>query len=403
MLWFGSLFSTAAMQMNMVAQSWLAYHLTGSATMLGMVAGARAIPMATFSLLGGVVADRVRKRNLLMVTQSGLAALSLMVAVLVHSGRVQPWHLVVAAAIQGTLFAFNMPTRQAYIPELVSPHLLPNAIALQSAGMDINRIAAPAVAGLLIAVSPRLAFYSVALLYSSAALSLGRLPAGSPAVTGKGSPLKDLGTGVRYVWNDRFLRTVMLMAFVPTFLGMPFMQLLPVFQADVFRVGPSELGVMHMTVGIGSLLSSLWVTLSSPERQRGLIQVIAGVAFGVGLIGLALSPGYTVALAWLFLMGISSQAYMIVNQILLMTHVDRELFGRVSSIRLVTWSLNPAALMVLGVFVDRLGAPPVVAAQGAMLTLFVVGIAVTLPSVWRGRVASVGAGSSREPDAGPSG
>ena len=383
MLWIGSLFSTAAMQMNMVAQSWMAYDLTGSATILGLVAGARAIPMAAFSLVGGVVADRVRKRNLLMVTQSGLAVLSLVVAVLVHSRLIQAWHLMVVGAVQGTLFAFNMPTRQAYIPELVGPRLLPNAIAIQSTGMDINRIGAPAVAGLLIAASPKLAFYAIALLYLSAMLSIARLPAGLPAAAGKGSAFAGLGTGVRYVWNDRLLRTLMLMAFVPTFLGMPFMQLLPVFQADVFRVGPSELGLMYMTVGVGSLLSSLAVAFLAPSRHSGLIQVVAGLGFGLGLVGLALSPGIVIALVWLFLVGVSSQAYMITNQIHLMSNVDRELFGRVSSIRLITWSLNPAALLVMGVFVDRLGAPPVVMVQGLILALFVAAIAVSRPGIWR--------------------
>ena len=393
MLWAGSLFSTAAMQMNMVAQSWLAYDLTGSATILGLVAGARAIPMAVFSLVGGVVADRVRKRNLLMVTQSGLAFLSLVVAVLVHSRLIQPWHLMIAGAVQGTLFAFNMPTRQAYIPELVRPRLLPNAIAIQSTGMDVNRIGAPAVAGLLIAASPKLAFYAIALLYLSAALSIARLPAGSPTATDKDSALAGLGVGVRYVWNDHFLRTLMLMAFVPTFLGMPFMQLLPVFQADVFLVGPSELGIMYMTVGIGSLLSSLTVAFLGPSRHSGLIQVVTGVGFGLGLVGLALSPGFVIALVWLFLIGVSSQAYMITNQILLMTNVDRELFGRVSSIRLITWSLNPAALLVMGVFVDRLGAPPVVIAQGLILALFVAAIAVSRPGIWRVAHGITGFGS----------
>jgi MFS family permease len=383
MLWTGSLFSTAAMQMNMVAQSWLAYDLSGSATVLGLVAGARAIPMAVFSLVGGAVADRVKKRNLLMFTQSGLTIMSFVVAVLVHTRIIQVWHLVIVGAVQGTLFAFNMPTRQAYIPELVGARLLPNAIAMQSTGMDINRIAAPAVAGLLIAASPRLAFYAASFLYLGAVLSIARLPAGSPAVTGKGSALEDLSAGVSYVWNNRYLRTLMLMAFVATFLGMPFMQLLPVFQAGVFLVGPSELGVMYMTVGVGSLLSSLTVAVMASNPRSGLIQVVAGVGFGLGLVGLALSPGFLVALFPLFLVGVFSQAYMIINQILLMTNVDPELFGRVSSIRAVTWSLNPASLLVLGVFVDRFGVSPVVAVQGVLLAVFVAAIAVSRPDVWR--------------------
>lgn len=385
MLWIGTLFSTAAMQMNMLAKPWLAYHLTGSAVILGLVSGAQAIPQLVFSLVGGVVADRVRKRNLLLVTQSGLGIVSLTVAVLVHLDAMQIWHLVVLSALQGVLFAFNMPARHAYVPELVDKRLLPNAIALHSTGMNVNRIVAPALAGVLIATGPKLAFYVVALMYVGAVTSLRRLPAGQPPAGARQGALFDFGAGLRYVWTSPMLRPLMIMGFIATFLGMPFRQLLPVFQAEVFLVGPSELGLMYTTVGVGALASSLIMTSLARSKRIGIILLAAGLGFGMGLVGLALSGSYAVGLAWLLLVGVSSQGYMTTNQILIMTNVDQEMFGRVASIRMVTWSLSPAALLILGFFVDRFGAPPVVVVQGLLLAVCVLLAGLRQPQIWRGK------------------
>lgn len=383
MLWIGTLFSTAAMQMNMLAKPWLAYHLTGSAVVLGLVAGAQAIPQMILALVGGVTADRVRKRSLLLVTQTLLGLVALLMAILVHSGLVEVWHMVVLSGFQGALFAFNMPARQAYVPELVGRRLLPNAIALHSTGMNVNRIVAPSLAGLLIAFNPTVAFYFIALIYVGAVLTLRRLPLGSPMSTNPRGAVADLTAGFRYVWNDGLLRALMVMAFLVTFLGMPFRQLLPVFQADVLLVGPSELGVMYAVVGVGALASSLILASLAGHPRLGLMHVIAGTCFGLALTGLALSTTYIYALGWLLLVGLASQGYMTVNQILIMTKVDRELFGRVASIRMLTWSLSPAALLILGFFIDRTGAPLVVSIQGIVLCLVVLVVGFMQPRLWR--------------------
>ena len=388
MLWVGTFFSTFAMQVNMVAQSWLAYHLTGSAAVLGLVAGARAIPMLLLSLWGGVVADRVPKRNLIASSQLGLGLSSLAIAVLVHMGLIQTWHLVVAGAFQGILFSFNMPARQAFVPELVGKRLLSNAIAMQSMGMNVNRIVAPAIAGLLLALSPNIAFYATSLLYAGAVGTMMTLPPGQSTDNGGKSAWGDITGGFRYIWGHSLVRTLLLLAFIPTFLGMPFMQLLPVFQADIFRVGPSELGVMYTAVGVGSLLSSLAVASLSTHPRLRLMQMTAGLGFGVFLTAFALAPTYAMGLVLLFMVGLFSQAYFIINHILLMTNVEREMFGRVSSMGLLTWSLNPIALLGLGILVDAMGAPVVVSAQGLVLLFFMAAIVVAYPALWRRPVLS---------------
>ena len=147
-LWLGMLGSFAGMQMQMLARGWLVVdELEGSALDLGIVTSSSGAPLLLLSLFGGVVSDRFPKRNLLVVTQTANGIIALLVAVLIVTDLVQMWHMIVVGALSGTVFAFNMPGRQSLIPELVSRDKLSNAVALNSAGMNLNRIIAPGVAG----------------------------------------------------------------------------------------------------------------------------------------------------------------------------------------------------------------------------------------------------------------
>ncbi|MBM2827177.1 MAG: major facilitator superfamily 1, partial [Dehalococcoidia bacterium] len=138
--WIGMMFSFVGMQMGQVARQWLVYELTGSSTYLGIVGAVTSFPMLFFSMVGGVVADRVVKRNLLIITQTSTGLLAFLIAFLLTLGLVQPWHIIAVAFLSGLIFSFNAPGRQSMIPELVPPEQLMNAIALNSAGMNFTRI-----------------------------------------------------------------------------------------------------------------------------------------------------------------------------------------------------------------------------------------------------------------------
>jgi MFS family permease len=251
MLWFGLLFSQGAMQINMVARPWLAYHVSGSGAALGIVAVASGLPMALVSLIAGTVVDRADKRKILLVVTSLLGLLAFGTAVLVHLNIVTVWQLALVGLLQGAVFAFNFPARSALIPALVSEEQLPNAIAMNSTGLNLNRVAVPALAGLLLAWQPAIAFDAVAVLYAISVVMLFRLPRMEVAASGS-SALRDMVGGFRYVWRDRTVMGLLLLALVPTLLGMPFQQFLPVFQESVLKVGPSSLGLMFTAVGVGS-------------------------------------------------------------------------------------------------------------------------------------------------------
>lgn len=389
-LWIGMLIAMSAVQVSMVAQPWLAYAISGSGLALGVVAVARGLPMLVLAPIAGAVADRLDKRNLLIAAHGCFCAVTLATTVLVFLGVVQVWHLVVLASIEGVAFPFSMPVRQAYVSQLVPSHRLANALAVDGAGMNLTRVLAPSVAGALLAWEPTAAFAASAALHLVAASLLLLLPRSRKAMGRRAGTLGDVMVGVRYLRSQPVLMALLGMAFVAVLLGMPYHQFLPVFQQDVLSVGPSQLGLMFTAVGAGALVGSLVTAFLSEYPRRGLIQIVSGVAFGVSLALFALSPVYGLSLALLAVVGFTSQGYMTMNRVLIMTNTDAAYQGRVTSVYFMTFALMPASVLPMGALVDIIGAPATLAGAGALLAVFIAAVAVLHPASWR-RTAAVAA------------
>ena len=366
-LWIGMLFSMAAIQMNIIARAWLAYDISGLGLAIGLVAISRGIPQLICSPFGGVAADRVDKRKLLVASQVILVCISLATAILVHTGIVEIWHLMMLGVLQGATAPFMMPTRTAMMSDLVGERKLPNAIALDSTGRNLNRVLAPSVAGLLLALSPTIAFYLITVLYAGAALMMLNLPESKPDVEESEGVLAAAAYGFRYIWQHPVLLSLIGMAFFMVMLGMPFQQLLPVFQSDVFNVGPSRLGFMYTAVGVGAITSSLVIAYLSETRRKVLVLIGSGTGFGIGLCLFALSTNYLLALGFLAVVGFMSQAFLTMNKTLIMLNTDQKLYGRVMSVYQMGFSLMPLALLPMGAVVDDIGASITVAAAGLIL------------------------------------
>jgi MFS family permease len=386
-LWLGMLFNVASMQINVVARSWLAYDLSGSALVLGIVAMARGLPQIVFSPLGGVAADRFDKRKVLVTSQSIMCVLALINAVLVQTGAIQVWQLVVIGLFQGFVFPFTMPTRQALIPQLVTRDDLPNALAMDSAGRNLNRVLAPSLAGVLIAWNPTVAFYTVAVFYLVSAMTLLRLPSTPSTVDPRRSAVQQMLFGFRYLVGRRRLLILIGMAFLAVILGLPFQQMLPVFQSVVLKVGPEKLGFMYAAVGAGALTGSLTIAYRSDDPRRQRYQLIAGVLFGALLIPFALSRNFVFSLVMLVLIGLCSEIFMTINRMLVVLNTDVHLYGRVMGTYAMTFSLTPIATLPMGALVDAVGAPRTVAGAGFLLALAVVILSFILPRIWHKDIA----------------
>lgn len=381
-LWLGMLFSMGGMQIEMVAKSWLAYDLSGSAFLLGVVALARSLPQLILSPYAGVVADRFDRRVILLISQTCMLFVSLAAAILVHLGIIQVWHLLVLGMFQGLAFPFTMPTRTAFMSDLVGRKDMANALALDSTGRNLNLILAPSLAGILLAYNPMLAFYASALMYGLAVLLLFNLPAGSRGGAGKGGTFSEMAYGFQYIWSNKIVFALMAMSAVPILLGMPFQQLLPVFQADVLNVGESRLGFMYAAVGIGALVGSLGAAYFAGSAQMARIQLVCGLLFGVFLAAFALSGVYVLALMFLLLIGLFSQTYLTINRSLMMLNTDPALYGRVTSIQIMAWYFMPISLLPMGFVADRVGVAITVAAAGLLVTILIAGAAARFPALF---------------------
>jgi MFS family permease len=346
--------------------------------------------MLLFGLVGGVVADRFPKRNVLLLTQAIIGLAAAINAVLVLTDVIQIWHLFLVSALQGTGFAFNMPSRQAFVAQLVPRDRLMNAVALNNSGMNFARVIGPSIAGVLIGLSFVGAggvFVLMTLMYVYVVVSLLRIPQrGEPQQhTGAGTrppPLTALRDGLGYVRSNVVVFTLLMLAFVPVLLGMPYQSLMPVFAADVFDVESEGLGLLLTVNGIGALIGSLTIATMTQIQRRGLLQMTLGIVFGVALAGFAFSGSFVVALVALLFVGVASAGFQSLNSTLVMAHADPKYHGRVMSVYMLTFSAMPLAVIPFGIFADQVGAPLTIGIGGIMLAV-VIGLIGLLHPTYR--------------------
>ena len=369
--------------MTSVARPWLAFAVSDSALMLGLVAAAQGVSVLIFSPLGGVAADRLPKRHVLHVSTALLMLIAGTTATIVILDVVEVWHLALLAVGHGVAIPFNQPARHSFVPFLVPRGKLPNALGLFSSVRNMNQVTGPSIAGILIAIDPFLAFSVIVAMHIIAfALALG-LPVGAPVEKSHRNVMGDLIFGLQYVWKNPTLRTLIGLALVAIVLGFPYQHLLPVFQKEVLDVGPERLGFMYTALGVGALAASMFVATFPDMVHKGYPQLLTGIAFGVALVGFALSPLYWLSLGLLFLTGMASQAYATLNSTLMMLHAEPQFFGRISSINMMARGFMPLAVLPLGAFIDVFGAPVTIAFAGGALALAILLIGAMRPVLWR--------------------
>ena len=385
-MWLGMIISFGGLQIAMISRGYLAYDLSGSAGILGLVGLAMGLPMLFFSPVAGVLADRLDKRRLLIGSQLFMFAVAGLLAVLIHTGLIAVWHLIVFGFFQGIAFSLGMPTRSSLIPALVGRERLGNAIALNNSGRNMMTIVGPAVAGIVI-VTPWLgtagAFDITALCYGAATLFIMRLPkaadSGKRADPGRFSA--QMLDGFKYVFTERTLLLLLLLAFVPILLGRPYQMLLPVFQADVLGVDARWLGFLNAATGAGGLLGSLLVAYFAASQRAKMLQTVFGGLFGISLLLFANTTWLPLSLVLIGFVGLTANAYMSLNNTLVMLHTDQAYYGRVMSIYMMSFSLMMFAGLPMGILVDRWSAPQVVGVAGGIILLFILAMSLAVPGM----------------------
>jgi len=267
----------APWSMQMIGRSLLVYRITGSAAILGIMSLAFSIPMLCLSLFGGVIADRVLKKHVIVAGTAGSALVSLVIALALTLGYLSPehpgswWILAVAGALQGVIMALMMPSRMAIIPEIVGREDLLNAVSLNTVQMNGLRMLAPALAGLLV---ERFGFatlyYVMTGCYLVGAIIFSFLPrTGTAAIPGP-SALTQMKEGLNYVRHNTTILLILFFTVFAVVLTMPYYVLMPIFTEDIFGVGATGLGILMSVSGAGAIVGSL-VLASLPNKKRGLM------------------------------------------------------------------------------------------------------------------------------------
>ncbi|MCZ6890721.1 MAG: MFS transporter [Gammaproteobacteria bacterium] len=363
-LWTGSVASSFAMNMQMVARGWLIYTMTSSAMDLAWVTLSFMLPMVVFSLGGGVVADRLPKKRILIAGQLLNFAATVVMATIIFLEHVEFWDFIWFGFFNGTVLALSTPARHAFVPDLVHEHQIFTAMALNTTGMNFARILGPALAGFLIAwvaggdtsshYGVGIVYYMIAALYLVAAwtVSVVRNP-GLPHARAAQHPLDDMVDGLKYVWANPPVFGLIMLSIVPFAFGMPLNTLLPAFNQDILHGGPDDLGVLSSAMGVGAILGSLMLAASGELRHKGawLISTCFGWAVATSIFGLTTS--LLTAAAVIAVYGWMSSWNMSLNRGLLQVQVVQHMRGRIMSIDMMTHGLMPLGVIPISIVADR--------------------------------------------------
>ncbi len=373
--WGGAFLSNIGTWMQMIAQGWLVFQLTNSPFLLGLVSFAGSIPILILSLYGGVLADRIERRRLMLGTQTGMMVLAFLLAGLTFSGVVTVWHIMTIAFLNGCVNAINAPVRQSLVADLVPRADLQNAIALNSVQFQGSRMLGPALAGLAVAAfGPAWCFFvnGVSFLTVIAALLLVKVPPLPPRRSQ--SILRNVQEGLRYVWKEPTIFALLLVAAIPSLFGQPYQAMLPAVAVDILKTGATGLGILQSAAGCGAVVGALIIASSTRAKRRGQLQLRMLLLFGVTLILFSLSRWLPLSVVLIFGIGLASMAYNSLNQTFLQTLVDDEMRGRVASLlTLMTLGLQPVGALQAGIVSDHFGVATALLVGGIICTLVSLG------------------------------
>lgn len=391
LLWLGQLSTTMGQWMDQVTRAWLVYALTHSALQLGLVSAVRGIPLIAFGAIAGAVADRYgRRKAQLIIAQIVNAILNIILATLVLTGRVQPWHVYVTGFFTGTVQAFQQPARQVLINDLVGRDLLLNAIALNSAALNLSRSMGPALSGLLIqAVGVDMSYFIQAGLFALATLWTVqiRVP-GSHASQERSKHLADQSLlsstkeGLAYIASNRLILALMVLGLAPVVMGMPFVSLMPIFAIDVFHGGATTQGLLLTMLGVGAVLGALTIASLGRRQASGKLLIVGAAGFGLCLIFFAQSPAVMIAACFTLLAGFFNSGYTSQDQTIIQLLTPASLRGRVLGVYLLNRGLMPLGSLLAGILATFLGGPWAVTVMGTSCFLLALVIGFSVSTLW---------------------
>jgi MFS family permease len=387
LLWAGLIVSNVGTWMQNVGQGWLILQLKNSPLWLGLLGLSFAVPMILFPLLGGAIADRVNRMKLLYVTQTLMMLNAFALAALSWSGLINIWYVLISSVVGSTLLAFDNPSRQSLIPDLVPVKDLLNALSLNAATYNGAALVGPAIAGALLApLGVGTLFFINGVSYLAVLFALFAMrdvrahPVGEHASIGAA-----MLAGLAYAWRTRLVFLLLLLSALTAMFGRSYQNLLPIFAGDIWKGGPQGYGLLLSAAGAGAMAGAFGLAALKKVKRQGVVLILSGLLFAVFLGLFAFAPTLLAGIILLFIAGILAT----VNGTMIATYIQvmapREIRGRVMSLYSITLIGLPAlGSLGSGAVAQLLGGisgSPRAVLLGAGIVLLVV--AAAAPVFWR--------------------
>ncbi len=381
----GQIISLTGTWIQQIALPWLVYRLTGSAFLLGVVGFSSQIPALFLAPFAGVLTDRWNRYYILIATQTLAMIQAFLLGLLFFTGVIQVWQIILLAVFLGLTNAFDMPTRQAFVVQMVENREdLSNAIALNSMIFNSARLIGPTIAGVVIAATNEgICFFlnGLSFLFVIASLLMMKV---SPQKTKKRNThvLNELKEGLSYALAFTPIRYIMLLLALVSLVAMPYVVLMPVFAAKILSGGPHTFGFLMAASGIGALMGAFY--LASRKSVLGLVRIIplSTATFGIGLISFSLSRMLWISLPLMFLMGLGMIMQMAACNTVIQTIVDDDKRGRVMSFYVMAFiGTAPFGSLLAGTLASSIGAPNTLTIGGILCVLGAVVFTTKLPDL----------------------
>lgn len=360
--WIFQTISLIGTWMQQIAQNWLVYVLTKSAFYLGFISFLSSFPMLLFTLFGGVVADRYPRRKILIFTQILFIIPAIFLGIVTQLNIVNLWHVASASLILGTIAAFDMPTRQAFITEVVPRDMITTAVAMQSMSFNIARMIGPFLAGVIVThINFYLCFYLNALSFLPLIIVLISSCSKSCKYSPENTSLKSFfREGLSFILQNKKILYIICAIGAYTVFGISFIPILPIIADKVLKAGAEGLGLIVSSVGIGSLLAATIIALKKDINQKEIHIFKASILFPFGILGIAFSTNIYLTMCFAFLLGFAFVNFFTVSNSFIQQNTEIRLRGRIMSFfAFVFLGFTPVGNILAGFLVEIFGIKPV--------------------------------------------
>ena len=386
LLWLGTMTTQIGRSMRVFIRGYLVYQVTGSVVWLGAVNAALAFPQLFLPFIGGVMADRMDRRRLLITTETLLTVLWFATSAVLDMPYVE-WYLAIAAVFSGIVQSFGRPARQALLPNVVSQKNLMNAIALDATVQRMSTIIAPTIGGFVVAaVGAQTGFFITAFLQLLTVVFLFLMNWEKQApMQVRQSAVKDLLEGFDYVRKDALIMGVVAVGATAALFGAGYGSFMPAIAKDILQVGPKGLGLLLTANGIGGVVGGLVMASSGNFRHKGALQLVAGLSKSLLLLVFAQSRWFPLSFFLLIPVSMTVLAFQTVNDTILQLVAPERLRGRILSMRQFLQGLSPFGALPLGIIAQALGIPFAITLGATLFAVSLILVSLFLPAVRRYR------------------